>query len=487
MDDIFFNDKKSKGNNRETNAENNYQQENEEFNLTFKRRQSSQNYEKKKTNFVVDIPGSEGESNGNAVYSQTQNQNAQRTPQGQRVASQSSRAPQGQRVAPQNSRVPQGQRVATQSSRTPQGQRVAPQSSRTPQGKRVAPQNSKHPEGKRVAQNTSQQRTRVQNPPARQKNAEKKMPVKKIAILSAIAALLIFAVVLFGYGYSALGGLTYTEIEDKNAYIDESTLVSDSSVKNILFIGSDEREGLGGQRSDSMILFSIDNKNKKIKLTSFMRDSYVYIPSKNYNTKLNAAFNYGGAQLLIDTIEYNFHVKIDDFVMVDYNAFKELVNLLGGITVEGVTEREAKYMRDQVNVQEIKEGTNEMNGRAAMWYCRIRYVDDDFHRTERQRKVLTAIVSKAAKTNIFKLIDICKQVLPNISTNLKRNDLMGLGVGALFKYMRYDIVQQQIPAPKTWSNARISGQDVLKMDFEKNRAILEEFIYGDGETQETNQ
>lgn len=313
------------------------------------------------------------------------------------------------------------------------------------------------------------------------------MPVKKIAILSAVAALLIFIVVLFGYGYSALGGLTYTEIEDKNAYIDESTLASDSSVKNILFIGSDEREGLGGQRSDSMILFSIDNKNKKIKLTSFMRDSYVYIPSKNYNTKLNAAFNYGGAQLLIDTIEYNFHIKIDDFVMVDYNAFKELVNLLGGIIVEGVTEKEAKYMRDQVNVQEIKEGTNEMNGRAAMWYCRIRYVDDDFHRTQRQRKVLTAIVAKAAKTNIFKLIDICKQVLPNISTDLNRNELMGLGVGALFKYMRYDIIQQQIPAPKTWSNAKISGQDVLKMDFQKNRAILEEFIYGDGETEEVNQ
>ncbi len=313
------------------------------------------------------------------------------------------------------------------------------------------------------------------------------MPVKKIAILSAVAALLIFIVVLFGYGYSALGGLTYTEIEDKNAYIDESTLVSDSSVKNILFIGSDEREGLGGQRSDSMILFSIDNKNKKLKLTSFMRDSYVYIPSKNYNTKLNAAFNYGGAQLLIDTIEYNFHIKIDDFVMVDYNAFKELVNLLGGITVEGVTEREAKYMRDQVNIQEIKEGTNEMNGRAAMWYCRIRYVDDDFHRTERQRKVLTAIVAKAAKTNIFKLIDICKQVLPNISTDLNRNELMSLGVGALFKYMRYDIVQQQIPASKTWSNAKISGQDVLKMDFQKNRAILDEFIYGDGEPEEVNQ
>lgn len=474
MSDMFFEDKRKQPNNDiKTNTP---ESETEEFNLTFKRRQTSQVYER------AEVNPSGRRINGEAVdvYSQQSARSARassaqnkETPRTQSAAApQAQRMPQGQRP-PQN-RAPQGQSVQNQS-RVPQGQRVAqnraPQAqSRTPQGRRVPspqnPVNRQQPQGVR--------KTPRYKPPQK-----KDLPVKKIAILGVVAAVLIFVIALFGYGYSALSGLTHTEIEDKNAYIDESTLMSDSDVKNILFIGSDEREGLGGQRSDSMILFSIDSKNKQIKLTSFMRDSYVYIPSKNYNTKLNAAFNYGGAQLLIDTIEYNFHVKIDDFIMVDYNAFKQFINLLGGITVDGVTAKEAEYMRVQVNIPEIQEGTNKMNGRAAMWYCRIRYVDDDFHRTQRQRKVITAIVAKAAKTNIFKLIDICKEILPNISTNFERSDLMSLAVGALFKYLRYDIVQQQIPAPGTWSNAKVSGQAVLKMNLEENRTILKNFIYSE--------
>lgn len=226
-----------------------------------------------------------------------------------------------------------------------------------------------------------------------------------------------------------------------------------------------------------MILFSIDTKNHKIKLTSFLRDSYVYIPSKGYNTKLNAAYNYGGAQLLLDTIEYNFAIKVDEYVKVDYEAFIDLVDLLGGITIHDVTAAEAKYMREQVNSKKFKEGTNHIGGRAAMWYCRIRYLDNDFRRTERQRKVLSAIIDKATKTNPFKLVEIVEEILPNISTNIDRNSLLSLGMGALI-YMHYDIQQQQVPADGTWSNAMINGQAVLKMDFDKNKSIIKEFIYG---------
>ena len=112
-----------------------------------------------------------------------------------------------------------------------------------------------------------------------------------------------------------------------------------------------------------------------------------------------------------------------------------------------------------------------------MWYCRIRYLDNDFGRTQRQRKVITSIISKVTKTNPFKLIDIVKQVLPNIATSIDRNDLLSLGINALFSYIRYDIVQQQIPAEGTWWNERVYGQDVLKMNFDKNKTILKEFIY----------
>ena len=363
--------------------------------------------------------------------------------------------------------------------RTPQGKRMS-DGSRVPPTVNQRPVNPRTPQGQRI-QSPSQHNRRPAPPrqtPPQGRAARKKSGGKGKVVLGIFAILLVFVAGVFMYGYSALGGLTYDDSIGENIYLKDSTLLSSDSVRNILFIGSDAREGLDGQRSDSMILFSIDTANKKIKLTSFLRDSYVYIPSKQYNTKLNAAFNYGGAQLLMDTIEYNFGVNIDDYVMVNYDVFIDLVNLLGGITINDVTAKEAKYMQDQVNRPKFKEGTNKnVDGRTAMWYCRIRYLDNDFARTQRQRKVIGSIISKVTKTNPFKLIDIVKQVLPNISTSIDRNDLLSLGINAFFSYIRYDIEQQQIPAEGTWWNERVYGQDVLKMNFDKNKTILKEFIY----------
>ena len=372
---------------------------------------------------------------------------AARTPQGRRVSDGSRVPPTAPQRPPTASRTPQ-------SSRTPQGQRMQ---SPSQHGHRPAPPQQRAPQGGKI---------------------RKRSGGKGKIVIGIFAVLIVFLAGVFAYGYSALGGLSYDDSIGENIYLKDSNLLKSDSVRNILFIGSDAREGLGGQRSDSMILFSIDTENEKIKLTSFLRDSYVYIPSKKYNTKLNAAFNYGGAQLLMDTIEYNFGVDIDDYVMVNYEVFIDLVNLLGGITINDVTAKEAKYMREQVNRPKFKEGTNKnVDGRTAMWYCRIRYLDNDFARTQRQRKVIGSIISKVTKTNPFKLIDIVKQVLPHISTSIDRNELLSLGIGALFKYIRYDIVQQQIPAEGTWWNARVNGQDVLKMNFDKNKTILKEFIY----------
>lgn len=364
-------------------------------------------------------------------------------------------------------RIPQGRRMANSNVPPTHNVTERPVNPRTPQGQRVqSPSQHYH-------------RPAPDRKPPRGRAPKKKSGGKAKAVLGIFAVLVVFIAGVFLYGYSALGGLSYDDSIGENIYLKDSTLLQSENVRNILFIGSDAREGLGGQRSDTMILFSIDTVNRKIKLTSFMRDSYVYIPGKGYSTKLNAAFNYGGAQLLMDTIEYNFGVDIEDYVLLDYEAFIEFINLLGGITINDVTEKEAKYMREQVNRPKFKAGTNEnVDGRTAMWYCRIRYVDSDFGRTQRQRKVITSIIAKAAKTNIFKLIDIVRQVLPNISTSLDRNDLLGLGIGAFFKYIRYDIVQQQIPAEDTWWSVRLPNSgDVLKMDFDKNKKILKEFIY----------
>ena len=343
------------------------------------------------------------------------------------------------------------------SSREPQGKPVkhTETEKRTPQGSRVtdAP-SSRTPKGKR----------------------KKKKSVKGKIFLALFSLLMIFVLCLGVYGLSALSGINYEKRGD-NKYVSQSELVSAPEVKNILFIGCDARGDVEGNRSDTMILLSIDQKHRKLKLTSFLRDSYVYIPEKGYSNKLNAAFSYGGQNTLIDTLEYNFGVNIDNYVMVDFKAFRQLVNLLGGITVDGVTEKEAKYMREEVKIPTVKAGKNKMDGKTALWYCRIRYIDNDFRRTERQRKVISAIIDKATKTDIFTLIGICKKVLPNVSTDISTPELMGLAVNAALRYLWYDITQQQIPADGEWADRWVGSQQVVALDFEANKKILKEFIY----------
>ena len=346
-------------------------------------------------------------------------------------------------------------------------------SGREPQGKPVSSTvpKSRTPQGERVIKQVSQS-SRV----PKGKRKKKKSSAKPKIFLALASLLLVFVLCLGVYGFTVLSGINY-EKREENKHVSQSELVTDAGVKNVLFIGCDARGDVQGNRSDTMILLSIDTKHRKLKLTSFLRDSYVYIPAKGYSDKLNAAFSFGGQNALIDTLEYNFGVKIDNYVMVDFNAFRQLVNLLGGITVDGVTEREAKYMREEVKIPTVKAGKNKMNGKTALWYCRIRYIDNDFRRTERQRKVISAIIDKVIKTDIFTLMNICKQVLPNVSTDIKTTELLGLAVNAVLRYLRYDITQQQIPADGEWADRWVGSQQVVALDFEANKKILKEFIY----------
>lgn len=500
MDDIYFSDRKRKTD-KDENITSRRRSSNdfidtdyfdESFELNFKTQGSSQAFSQR-DKFTVHLPdedsisqpprdrtpqgrplSSVGESDRSEVYKRqpVSPNTAQRNYARERSISQGegislSGESQGERsvnTASENNNRNVQQR--TPQNRTPQA--------RTPQGARVNNTNAQRPV------RMSREGTAHRTPPPPSKPP---VPKKKIIALSVLGVVAVFIIALFGYGLSALGGLNYDDSITENAYVDESTLTTSDDVVNILFIGSDARSEVEGQRSDTMMLFSIDKQNKKLKLTSFLRDSYVYIPAKQFSSKLNAAFSYGGTQLVMDTLEYNFGVKIDNYIMVDFDAFRQLVNLLGGITVEGVTAAEAKYMRQEVKLKGIKKGTNEFNGKEALWYCRIRYVDNDFRRTERQRKVISAIVDKALKTNPFKLMSIVKQVLPNISTDINSSELIGLAMGAALRYIHYDIEQQQIPAEGTWSDARISGQLVLKMDIEENAQILKSFLY-DKDTKE---
>lgn len=295
-----------------------------------------------------------------------------------------------------------------------------------------------------------------------------------------VSLLLVAAIALGGpyfYIYSLMNQTEYNRSGHKpNVYVDSGDLLHDEKVVNILFIGVDAREEDLASRSDTMLLFSIDKINKKIKLTSFMRDTWVDIPGSGY-AKLNAACTYGGAQLVMDTIEYNFNVEIDHYVLVDFDSFVNAVDGLGGVEVE-ITEKEAKYLRDKVHLETIQAGESvHLNGNQALWYCRIRKLDSDFMRTQRQRKVITSLVGKAREESAGELIDLVKSVLPNVETDMDPMVLTNLAFGAFFRYVRYDLEQARVPADGTWQDATIKGQMVLKTDLGENREMLEDFLY----------
>ncbi len=317
----------------------------------------------------------------------------------------------------------------------------------------------------------------------RPKHRRKKHIVLKI-FLALIALILVAAIAGGSYLYHLMGSFNYNEAGHKNnVYVDESKLFSSKNVTNILFLGVDRRNADQNSRSDTMMMLSIDRVNKKLKLTSFLRDSWVYIPDHGY-AKLNASCSWGGAQLVMDTLEYNFNVKIDHYVLVDFEMFKNIVNKLGGITVE-VTEKEAKYMRNEVHL-DIQAGKNvKLDGNEALWYCRIRYLDSDFMRTQRQRKVISAIIEKAKSTPIPTLIEMVQEILPDVETDLTQSELMKLASGAALSYIRYDVEQMRIPVDGTWKSKKIKGQDVLSLNIEKNQQLLHDFLYTKDEEKTT--
>jgi len=309
----------------------------------------------------------------------------------------------------------------------------------------------------------------------------KKPKKRKSKIWRAIKAILLILILLAGIGtsliYFTFSKVNYNETgHGNNVYLDRDKLMQSDKVKNILLIGVDRRSEDETSRSDTMLLLSINTETKKILLTSFMRDSYVHIPGHK-DARLNAACTWGGAQLVMDTIEYNFNIKIDHYMLIDFSIFESVIDGLDGIEVE-ITEKEAEYLREAVHLENINAGDSvELDGKEALWYCRIRKLDSDFMRTKRQRKVMTAIIDKCGKTNPFKLYEIITDIIEEVETDMSPATLTGIAINGLFRYLHYDIDQGSVPEKGSWENATINGQAVLKIDLGKNIEYLKEFIY----------
>lgn len=262
-------------------------------------------------------------------------------------------------------------------------------------------------------------------------------------------------------------------------------------VYNILLIGEEALPQFGGRRSDSMILVSINSRDKKIYMTSLMRDLYVQIPGYSDN-KLNAAYAYGGSELLVNTIEKNLHVKIDGYAKVGFDSFEWIVNRLGGVEIT-LTAQEADYLRktDYISnpaYRNVVAGTQLMNGNQVLGYCRVRYVPNingtanDFGRTERQRIVLTKIFDKYKDNNIFSLISIFNECLPLVETDISKKDIQDL-METVVENKILNMETFRIPVSGSFDDeAKVGGQFViLVLDWQKNIDQLHEKIFGSKE------
>lgn len=252
-------------------------------------------------------------------------------------------------------------------------------------------------------------------------------------------------------------------------------------VINILLIGQDRREGEGRARSDAMILCTINKSTKTLTMTSFMRDMYVQIPGYHDN-RINASYELGGMKLLDACLEKNFGVQVDGNVEVDFTKFMDIIDMLGGVDME-LTRAEANYLNSRGNWDvndstagqwNLKAGKNHLTGEQALAYSRIRYVGNgDFGRTERQRKVLTALLDKTKGLSILELNNLLQKMLPMLTTDMSNAQILGYALEVFPMLSDLEMVTQRVPADGTFSDAVINEMMVLKVDLEANRKLLQ--------------
>lgn len=244
-----------------------------------------------------------------------------------------------------------------------------------------------------------------------------------------------------------------------------------SGLVNILLIGQDAREGEDQSRSDSMILCTYNKNTKALTMTSFLRDLYVPIPGHGSN-RINAAYTYGGASLLQETISQNFSVVIDGCMEVDFSHFSNIIDSLGGVEIE-LRQDEAQVINQQTG-SSLAEGINLLNGTQALVYSRIRSldVDGDFSRTSRQRKVINALADSLRGTGIREMTPVISKILPMVTTDLSRGQLVLYAVEILPHLSGMEILSQSIPAEGTFTDKTIDGMAVLEADMEAQRQHL---------------
>ena len=262
-----------------------------------------------------------------------------------------------------------------------------------------------------------------------------------------------------------------------------------SGYTHVLLIGIDA-DGNETNRSDTMMILSVGES--RVLLTSLQRDTGVTIPGK---TRLNAAYAYGGTALLLETVNRNFGLNLSLYMLVDYDSFPELIDLIGGVDIVGIADSEIDplnhNMRDilwrrykagsmtqeEIYLQYLKDELNHggdlhLNGLQALGYARIRKTDSDYMRTSRQRKILTAALSALKGSGPVTLIRFASRAMGYIDTNMNYAQLLSLAEKAM---LSSKTEQMRLPVGGTYTD---QGSMFYNVDYRKNHDAFIEFVYG---------
>ena len=274
-----------------------------------------------------------------------------------------------------------------------------------------------------------------------------------------------------------LSGYTFPTVAEEDVVFAENPRDiggEDSSLINILLIGQDrgqEREHEGERTMADVILLGTFNMDtRQLTMTSFMRDIFVDIPGVGKDN-INNAYLQGGMELLDETLLRNFGIHVDANVEVDFDVFPVAVDALGGVTIE-ITQEEADEINRLVPYLHVDAGYQHLNGAQTLVYCRIRHMDSDYIRIQRQQKTLQALLQQAKSMTLGKAISIAAKVIPMVESDLNILELTDL-FRTLFPMAReFSMVHQRIPANGTYEECIINNGWSFRIDFEQNNQFL---------------
>lgn len=320
---------------------------------------------------------------------------------------------------------------------------------------------------------------------ARRKEKKENSGLKKLVILLAILVIA-FPAGAFGYVYFKLNAMHDSTADE--SILNENNFQSEAGITNILLAGTDGRPGEKNSRSDAMMILTVDTKNKSLKLTSLNRDTYVDIPGHG-EEKLTHAYAYGGANLLVETIENNFEIDIQNYAVVDFYSFMDIVDTLGGVEVD-IQSSEIKELNkfipetykwsENPNKGAIEyinnAGVQKLNGYQALSYSRIRKNDSTQERDRRQRQVIEGLMSGIKDLPVTKYPKLLDTILPYVKTNMKPTQIIGLG-GKILGIGNLSITQIEFPFSNSSTEANLSGKGFV-IQFEKSSLnTLHDFIF----------